>query len=250
MAYESAGDIIASALAMCGLTPVSDPYSSQDDVQVQIRALLNQCGRELYASHQWQQFLRTETISTGADPSATHPDGTYDLPDDFGYFINQTGWTPTNAGMGLPLGGPLTEQQWAYLVATNLASSTIYVSFRIADGKLAVLPAPAPADIDITFHYVSNGWVHAAGDPDDRATKADASDDVVMFEPVLISTMLALRYKQAKGLNAKDQLEQFQSLYANFTGVNAAAPVLSLVNYNVFPYLNPWTNIPQTGFGS
>jgi hypothetical protein len=124
------------------------------------------------------------------------------------------------------------------------------VSFRIADGKVAVLPAPAPPDIDITFQYMSNGWTHATGDPDDRDTKATAAADVIMFEPILISTMLALRYKQAKGLNSKDLLEQFQSLYALFTGVNAAAPVLSLVNYSLFPYLNPWTNIPQTGFGS
>jgi hypothetical protein len=247
MAYESAGDIIEAAVVMCGLSPVADPYSSNDDLQVQMRTLLNQCGRQLYAMHQWQQFVREETISTGPAPVS---DGLYDLPDDFGYFINQTGWTPTNVGLGLPLGGPLTQQQYTYLVATNLASSTIYVSFLLQDGKMAVLPAPAPADIDITFKYVSNGWVHAAGDPDDRATKADAADDVVMFEPVLISTMLALRYKQAKNLNSHAELEQFQALYALFTGVNAAAPILSLVDWVGFPYVNPWTNIPQTGFGS
>jgi hypothetical protein len=250
MAYDTAGDVIETALAMCGLSSVADPYASQDDVQVQIRALLNQCGRELYAAHQWQQFVRTETISTGADPGTTHPDGNYDLPSDFGYFINQTGWTPTNIGMGLPLAGPLTEQQYSYLVATNLASSTIYVSFRMADGYLSVLPAPAPANIDITFHYVSNGWVDVNGAGTSFASKAENSDDIIMFEPVLISTMLALRYKQAKNLNSKDTLEQFQSLFSLFTGVNASAPTLNMTGWIGFPYLNPWTNIPQTGFGS
>lgn len=247
MAYETAGDIINTACAMIGLPVVADPYGSQDDIQVQMRTLLNQCGRELYASTQWQQFLRFYSFSTGSVPD---PDGEYALPSDFGYFINQTGWTPTNVGMGLPLGGPLTEQQWAYLVATNLASSTIYISFRIADGKMAVLPAPAPADTTISFHYVSNAWVQVNGDPDTRATKTENTDDVVMFEPILITTMLALRYKQAKGLDSTALLDQFQSLYAQFTGVNAAAPTLNIVDWVGFPYLNPWTNIPQTGFGS
>lgn len=247
MAYDTTADIIETACVLCGLTPVDDPYSSLDETQVQMRALLNQCGRQLYAAFEWQQFIRSETIDTGVSPPA---DGLYDLPDDFGYMINQTGWTPTSVGLGLPLGGPLTPQQWAYIVSTNLASSTIYVSFRIADGQLAVLPAPAPASIDITFQYISNGWVQVHGDPDTRASKAENADDVVMFEPVLISTMLALRYKQAKGLESGALLDEFKTLFANFTGVNTSAPVLSMVNWVGFPYLNPWTNIPQSGFGS
>lgn len=246
MAYDTGTDIISAAAVMCGLAAPTSPYSSSGDVEVQMRTLLNQCGRELYAAYQWQQFVRTHTIDTGPTPVS---DGLYDLPTDFGYLINQTGWTPTGSGMGLPLGGPLTEQQYTYLVATGLATSTIYVSFRIADRKFAVLPAPAPADIDITFQYVSNGWVLVNGGST-RASKAVNGDDVVMFEPILISTMLALRYKQSKGLNAKDLLEQYQSLFSLFTGVNTGAPTLNMARRIGFPYLNPWTNVPQTGFGS
>lgn len=246
MAYDTSAEIIETACVLCGLTPVADPYSSLDDIQIQMRTLLNQCGRALYNSYQWQQFVTSYTISTGSSPVSS---GEYDLPSDFGYFINQTGWTPANVGMGLPLGGPLTEQQWAYIVNTNLASSTIYVSFRIADGVLCVLPAPAPEDIDITFAYVSNSWATDTTGATGK-NKCDAADDIVKFDPVLISTMLALRYKQAKGLNSKDTLEEFQTLYAQATGVNTSAPVLSMVDWQGFPYLNPWTNIPQSGFGS
>jgi hypothetical protein len=247
MAYDTAANIIGTSAIECGLTSVVDPYSSALQEQIQLRTLLNQCGRELYAMYQWQQFVRSHTIDTGASPVA---DGLYDLPDDFGYFINQTGWTPTNVGLGLPLGGPLTQQQYTYLVATNLASSTIYVSFLFADGKMSVLPAPAPADIEITFRYISNAWVQVEGDPDDRATLAENPTDLVMFEPVLISKMLTARYKQAKGLDASASLQQFTTMFSLFTGVNQAAPMLSLVDWQGFPYINPWTNIPQTGFGS
>jgi hypothetical protein len=247
MAYDTTADIIAAACAELGLSSVSDPYSSLSDDQIQLRNLLNQCGRELYAMNEWQQFISSHTIDTGVSPPA---DGLFDLPDDFGYFINQTGWTPTNVGMGLPLGGPLTQQQYTYLVATNLAASTIYVSFLFTDGQLRVLPAPPPASIDITFQYISNGWVQVHGVAATRATKAENADDVVMFEPILMSKMLAMRYKQAKGLDAAGLEAQFQNLYSLFTGVNAPAPTLSLVAWTGFPYLNPWTNVPQTGFGS
>lgn len=247
MAYDTSADVIAAACIECGLTPVSDPYSSSADEQVQLRNLLNQCGRELYAMPEggWQQFVKSHTIDTTATPVA---DGRYALPSDFGFFINSTGWTPTDAGMGLPLGGPLTEQQYAYLVATNLASSTIYVSFLFQEGEIQVLPAPAPADIDITFQYHSNAWAQTAAGA--GLTKCTAADDVVRFEPILISTMLALRYKQAKGLEASALEQRFQNLYQKFTGINKPAPVLSLVHARQFPYLNPWTNVPQSGFGS
>ena len=66
----------------------------------------------------------------------------------------------------------------------------------------------------------------------------------------MISKMLAARFKQAKGLDASATLEQFQSMFALFTGVNVSAPVLSLTRRNTFPYLNAWNNIPQSGFGS
>lgn len=233
----------------CGLNPVSDPYASTSDDQVQMRVLLNQCGRELYAAHQWQQFVKSHTIDTGADPAATHPDGNYDFPTDFGYFINQTGWTPTNVGLGLPLGGPLTRQQYTLLVASGLGSTTIFVSFNINDGYIQVLPAPAPADIDITFDYMSNAWVDVIGGGVTFASLATAADDVIMFEPILITKMLATRFKQAKGLDAGATQEQFQSMFALFTGVNAAAPVLNLTSRVGFPYLSPWRNVPQTGFG-
>jgi hypothetical protein len=244
MAYDTTADIIATAAVMCGLSSVANPYSSSDDAQIQLRTLLNQCGRELYALHQWQQFVKTHSFDTGASPVST---GLYDLPSDFGYFINQTGWDTTNQ---VPLGGPVTEQQYALLVSTDLATTTVYVSFSLANMKIRVLPAPAPANTTITFQYMSNGWVYEAGDTTTRTTKADEADDVVMFEPVLITTMLALRYKQAKGLPAKDLLEQFQAQLSLFTGVNAPAPVLNMAGCGGFPYINPWSNLPNTGYGS
>lgn len=243
--YDDAGSIINSAAVECGLNTAGDPFSSTDPTMAQLRTLLTNAGRELFAMHQWQQFVKTTTISTGPVPVSN---GQYALPADFGYMINQTGWTPTAAGLGLPFGGPLSEQIWAALVNTNLASSTIYVSFKIADRVIQFLPAPAPANTSLTYSYMSRDWVLVSGGPTTADFVATASD-LVLFEPILITKLLALRYKQAKGLDPTSTAEQFAAQFMAWTGVNTPAPVLNVARYEGFPYLNVWTNVPQSGYG-
>ena len=244
--YDTSLDIINAAAVECGLGTFSSAFSSTDDAAIQLRTLLTQCGRELQGAYQWQQLLSSATISTGASPVSN---GQYDLPSDFGYMINQTGWSPNSSGVGLPLGGPLTEQVWSALVGTNLASSTIYVSFKIASGVIQVLPAPAPANITLTYKYMSQNWVRVHGSTSSLATKVQYDDDVILFESILITKMLAARYKQAKGLDASAQLEQFESRFASAISLNAPSATLKLATVSGFPYLSV-QNIPQSGFGS
>jgi hypothetical protein len=243
MIYDTSANIIAAACAEIGLNSVADPYISTADEQVQLRNLLNQAGRELYAMFQWQQFVKLATISTGGSPVS---DGLYSLPADFGYFINQTGWVPTTT---FPLRGPLTQQTYAALVATDLATSTIYVSFLVQGNQIQLLPAPAPANTTITYYYMSTNWVQVNGNPSTTASLAVNADDRIMFEPVLISKFLALRYKQAKGLEHARLEQQFQNLFSLHTSVNAPAPVLDLTGGGAdFPYLD-WRNVPDSGYG-
>lgn len=245
--YDTAANIIISAAIECGLSPAADPYASTSDEMVQMRNLLTNCGQELLAAYQWEQLVRLHTIDTGATPPA---DGRYDLPSDFNYMINQTGWTPANVGMGLPLGGPMSEQTWAGVVASNLASSTIYVSFKISDGVLQFLPAPAPINIDITFYYMSRGWVDLLGAGTTFDDTPTDPTDIILYDRMMMVKMLAARYKQAKGLDAGSSLEQFETAYASITSINTPAPVLYAAGWRGFPYLNMYTNVPQSGYGS
>jgi len=245
--YDTAQEVINAAATECGLDGSTDPFASSAPAYVgQLRSLLSQCGRELATVYQWQEFTKTHTISTGAAPVAN---GQYALPSDFGYMINQTGWTPTGLGLGLPIAGPLSEQIWQSVVNTNQASSTIYLSFKLADRVLQFLPAPAPPDINIVFSYQSKDWVLVNGGPT-TADRVANNSDVLLFDAILISKMLATRYKQAKGLDANSSLEQFQAMYAAISGINSPAPVLTLARASRFPFLNPWINLPQSGYGS
>lgn len=241
--FDTAGEIVNAAAAECGLTPVSNPFASSDPAFVQLCTLLTSAGREMYGLHQWNKLQKTHTITTVVPPDT----GIYDLPDDFGYFIDQTGWSPVSGGTGLPLGGPLTPQDWTYLVNTNLASSTIYVSFRMADGQFWVLPAPPPTGVVINFEYMSRNWA-LDNDGSTEKDSVDATDDIVWYEPILITKFLKLRFQEAKGFDTTAAVGQFLTMFQSWTGKDVAAPVLSMARNCVFPYLG-WRNIPETNYG-
>lgn len=238
--FDTAAAVINSVAVETGLTAVADPFASTDPIFIQLRGLLTNAGRELLGLHEWQKMIKTYTKTTVVPPDT----GDYALPDNFGRFIDQTGWVPSSK---FPLGGPLSPQDWTYLVATNLASSTIYVSFRQAQGLFRVLPQPPANGVTITFEYVSRNWVLAA----DAVTEKDsvsAAADTVWFEPILIAKFLKLRFLEAKGFDSTAAMNQFSSVFMQWTGKDVSAPILRMARRNMFPYLG-YRNIPETGYG-
>jgi hypothetical protein len=243
MTYWTAAQVVNQVAAETFGGNATDVYSSPDPAFIQLRTLLNSAGMELLGLHTWQKMIRSHTITT--QPGDT---GDYPLPADFGWMIDQTGWTPTSGGMGLPLGGPLSPQDWTYLVATNLASSTVYVSFRIQDGLLRVLPQPPSPGIQITFEYVSRNWVADPGTTIPAKNAASANDDVILYEWILITKFLKLRFLGAKGFDTTSASQEFRDAFMQWTGHDIPAPVLNAARVRVFPYLG-WRNIPETNFG-
>lgn len=246
--YQEAGEIINGAAAECGLTPVSDPFTSSDAAFVELRALLTSAGQEMLALHEWNKLTRKETITFGTTPANPPGTGKFDLPDDFGYMIDQTGWSLSER---LPLGGPMTPQDYSYLVNTNLANSTVFVSFRMNDGQFWVLPDPPPSGQEINFEYISRNWVQPDGttSEDDRTDFVAAYGDVVYYEPILIKKFLKLRFLEAKGFDTTAAVGQFLTMFNSWTGRDVSAPVLRMSRSRVFPYLG-YRNIPETGYGS
>lgn len=239
--FDTAANIINAAAAECGLTPVTDPFVAADTMFSQLIQILTSAGRELYGMHEWQMLNKTYTITTHSVDS-----GLYNLPNDFGYIIDQTGWNPTNR---LPLGGPLTPQNWEYLVSTGLAKNTIYISFKVNQGQFQILPQPPPEGQVITFEYVSRNWVAVAAAPTTPAQDSVLlATDVVLFEPILIIKMLKMRFLEAKGFDTTAAAGQFLNVFNGFTGKDVAAQTLNMSRMRVFPYLG-WRNIPETNYG-
>lgn len=237
--WDTAGNIINDAAVECGLTAASNPFTSTDPAFIQLCRLITSTGRELIGFHQWQKFRSSHSITTDSLDT-----GRYTLPTDFLYMIDQTGWTPTNR---LPLGGPLSPQDWSFIVGSSWNQYTIYVSFREADGEFWIQPNdPVPDNIDITFEYISNNWAATSGGTE--INRVTATDDTIYFPPILMVKFLKLRFLEAKGFDTTAALGQFNTALATWLPKDKSAPVLSMGNRRLFPYLD-WRNIPETNFG-
>jgi hypothetical protein len=244
--YETAQQCIFQTALECGLTalgpsPGVNAYSSTDQGIVQMVGLLNSCGREIVTMREWQRLIVAFTMTVQIGDT-----GFYNLPADYSRHVDQTDWNPSNR---LPLGGPLTAQDYTYLLATNLASSTIYISFREKDGQFVILPQPPPVGQVITFEYNSRYWVAAAGLPLVLAKDAPtAPDDIILFDPLLIQKCLKIRFKEAKGFDTTAASQQFNNAVMSFSGQDKSAPVLSAARSRGFPYIDD-RNVPETNYG-
>lgn len=248
--FHTAGRVINDVLVEVGLDPVTDPYSTTEKASIQMTYLLNLAGRELVELHPWQILIRSEQFITQAGNN-----GEFDLPSDFSYMIDQTGWERRE---NVPLIGPLSPQDWTYLLGRDLVGSTIYASFRFDQNKLFLFPNdPAPEGLDINYEYISYNWV-ADGDnvsgpsgligDSDEAVKAS---DVIMFPPVLATRYLKVKWLAAKNLDTSMAMDDFKTSFYGWAGKDNSAAILNVGrHWRGFPYLDTVRNLPDTGYGS
>lgn len=149
MSFTTAGDIINEAAVEIGLSAVPDPYTSTDPNFVQLRQLLKSLGREIVHARRWT-ILRRERAFTTVAGQAIYP-----LPADFHEMLPQTWWNRTNR---LPVGGPLSPQEWQYLKA-RLVGVVFNVLFRPMQNVIELYPSNTPAGYDIVYEYQSEWWV-------------------------------------------------------------------------------------------
>ena len=241
--FATANDVINRAALECGLLPVNDPVSSADESFVQMTGLLTSAGQELVEMHPWQGLRRKFDITTQVGDT-----GTYDLPDDFGYMVDQTGWDKSNR---LPAIGPLSAQQWSFLDGTNLMGTPMYAMFQQEDNKLQLYPQPPPPGVQVAFQYISRNWAVAPNtNPAVTQDYIKTGYDVVMYDPIMIVKFLALKFKSAKGFDASAAAMEFERMFLSRTGKDAGAPVLSAARAGGGIPLLGYNNAPWTGYGS
>ena len=238
--FYSANDIINRAALEAGLVPVSDPVGSGDESFVQLSGLLNSAGQEMIELHPWQGLRKKYSFTTQAGDT-----GAYDLPSDFSYMVDQTGW---NRSANLPLGGPLSAQTWSYLDGLDLLESPIYALFQLMENKFQLFPQPPPVGIEIAFQYQSRDWVltQSTGITGEIVTQGS---DTVMYEPILIIKLLLAKFLSAKGFDSSAARLEFDTLFQSRTGKDKGADVLNAGNCGRgYPLIN-MQNAPWTGYG-
>ena len=250
MLYQTAAETINDAAVELGITPVSDPYSSVDSSIIQLKYLLNTVGKRLVYHYPWERLVREHTFVTD-----TRNPQEYQLPTDFKYMLDQTGWM---RDQNVPLGGPLSAQDWQYLKGRDLVSSTIYASFRLNTGVMKLWPSESLASDaqTIAFEYMSENWACPAGSTnlDTCKTVAEASDDVVLVPDPIPMLYLKARFLGAKGFDTTKADGEFSDAFLSLTGMNKSAPILSIGGMRRgdqgMPYLNTWRNAPDTKYGN
>jgi hypothetical protein len=176
------------------------------------------------------------------------PEQIYDLPSDFAYMIDQTGWM---RAQNVPLAGPLSPQDWQYLLGRNLISSTIYASFRLRDRKLHIFAQGQLGNEPIAYEYCSDQWVDSTVDPGTSQVEVQVGSDIVNFEPTLAMLYLKARWLGAKGFDTTKADNEFSDAFLAWSGLNKSAPKLNAArNYLGYPYLDAWRNLPDTGYGN
>lgn len=234
--------VINRAAVEIGLDPTPDPFSTDDKSYLQLIALLNTAGEELATAYNWEFLVRSYQITTLNTDS-----GDYTLPNDFLYMLPQTGWELANQ---VPVSGPLSAQDWTYLEGRNLASTTIYASFRQRQGLFSIFPQPPPDGLDIRFEYQTKNWVLDADDPLLEKDEVQKTGDVILFDKVLISRYLKVKFLEAKGLDSAKAQDDFTQMFSALTNLDKG--VGQILNAGRgrrnFPYLD-YRNLPDTNFG-
>jgi hypothetical protein len=239
----TANDILNRVAAEVGLATATDPWASGQQEFNQMAVLLNIAGEELSQLFQWEFLMKEHQIFTVPKDS-----GDYPLPDDFLYMINQTGWERSE---NVPLSGPLSPQEWQYLLGRDLVSETIYASFRIQQGEFTIFPQPPPTGLDIHFEYISRNWVinsgYELGATQDRVKQGA---DTPLFDRTLISRALKVKFLEAKGLDSTKAQADLNQTFDLLTSHDKGAGIMSAGrNRRGFPYLNGFTSVPDSGYG-
>jgi hypothetical protein len=242
---KSVNDILKQVAIEVGLIPINSPVDSAEEAYIQLVGLMNTAGQELTEVHPWQRLVKTYEIETKNGDS-----GIYDLPLDFNYMIDQTGWDRNNE---VPVGGPLSPQDWTYLLGRNLVSSTIYVSFRQWEGKMHLFPQPPPVGMKITFEYMSTNWLRNPTElfePGGTHDEIQAGSDVCLIDSLLTTKFVKLKFLTAKGFDASAAAVEFENVLNSQTGKDTGARILSAGNNSrAYPYIMPYRNTGDSGMG-
>lgn len=249
MAYQIIDDSTLSAIvqnvaALVGFPTPADPAGDTDPAVQQMVQSVNLAGIDLLSIADWQELTKTHSISIVAD-SPGQNEKAFDLPEDFYSFLDQTQW---NSTMQWPAIGPVSPQMWQQLlIRQTLPTLSFY--WQVRDNKLYILSPPTSAQT-LTFYYQSVAWVRDQDNSDLYKNRATKNGDVILLDSYLTTLLARVKWLEIKGLDSSSAMRDFQVNYENRKGNEKGANVLSMARMNRFPYIQPLSNTPDTGYGS
>lgn len=210
--------VVQQAMIEMGLTKPPQVVTSTDTTVQQMLALLNRAGSDMVLGYPWEQLTKEWLFTTTAGVVQ------YPLPSDWSYFLDQTQWDRTNHW---PLLGPKTAQEWQWLKG-GLLSSGPRIRYRVVGGMFELFPADNSGVSTLAMEYVADTWLKSSTQINTYFNMVQADEDLIMFDPWVISAYLKLKYWEAKGLDTTAYAKDFVSVWEARIGKNKGAPVLTL----------------------
>lgn len=230
--------IVKRALTVTGVPVPTSVAGSTDAIAIQAWALLTELGQEALSDFDWQVKTKTWTITTIPGTKL------YDFPEDLDKVIDQTAWNNTSR---LPIIGPMTAQEWAYLVARQMGGTTLQLQWRFAGDQLELYYSPS-TPCTINFTYISRGWVKDATTGNFKDTM-EADADICLLDPRMMIAMLRFRWRRAKGFDTTDLEREYEIAKSAAQNADVPGRDLSLSNMGWGDQYLGFKNIPDTGYG-
>lgn len=239
MANLTALEIVQAACGEIGIVAPTVGFTNTDPQVIQLCALLNRSGRDLFRRHNWRRLAVDYTFTTVATEEQTGC-----IPSDYDRMFPDAIFNRTTTRK---VYGSLTEEDWqkykAYPVYTSVSPAYI-----VREGELYLSPAPE-AGQTLAFGYVKNTWaLSAASVPQ---TKFSADTDTARLDDDLLTLDLIWRWKRAKGFDYAEEFATFEQEYSQVAARDAPSSRLNqtfgLNRWRWWPYNVVEGNYPGNG---
>lgn len=219
--------------AVCGDSGFASPGSvvnNNSQTSRMMLSLINKAGKAL-AKKPWEVLQREYSFTTTAGGAA------YALPDDYGWFVNDTCWDRSEYWQQR---GSLSAEEWQWY-KSGIQSQTPRRRFRVYNQLLIIDPVPT-AITTIVIEYVSKNWVRGTELPVptlyDHFT-ADGQKSLISDH--LLELDLTWRFLARKGLAYAEEKDEAERQIELAMAHDRPSNSVNLAGYNRFP----WPPLPN-----
>lgn len=191
-----------------------------------------------------QVTMDQPSTATGVGTAINFGKVKYVMPSNYDRPVDATNWDVTKHWQII---GPLSAQQWEYLIAGWIATGPV-INWRLLAGYFQIWPVQTSADL-LGLEYISNQWVQATGVFAPSQSSFLADTDTCVFPDRLMVLGLKKKYFEAKGFDTTALTRDYQSQLDIAYASDQGSATLTMGTRGSGRRLIGWGNIPDSNFG-
>jgi hypothetical protein len=241
-AHTTLIEIVNFVAQSVGHPATQDVTNTSDEAIGRMVFYANQACNEILYAHDWNHLTKPLSMAIVASTPNAKEEG-YDLPPDFANFIDDTHW---NRSTQLPALGPVTPQDWQWLVVRDAKITTRFM-WRLRGGQIWI-KSPPNTPQTLVFEYLSKNWAFN-GDTNTPQEVMVNNADYHGFPWNIVVLGTRAKWLKNEGYDASMAEADLAKALEFWTGGDLGATAQSLVPGGAYPYLNPIRNLPPSGYG-